>query len=274
MLKLMYITNSPEIASIAQSAGADRIFIDMEYIGKEKRQKGMDTVKNHHTVSDVKAVRKVLDKSQLLVRVNPIHENSEQEINTVINAGADIVMLPMWKSAGDVEKFADIVGDRAKKMLLLETKEAWQCLDDVLKLGCADEIHIGLNDLRISTGKKFIFEPVADGTVESIFKIIKPYGVPCGFGGFGMPGEGLLLADLIIAEHYRLGSSMAILSRSFCDLNVFKTQEDIRKRFESGIKKIRSFEEFLQSQNADYFTARHNETMESVNKIISGDSFV
>lgn len=274
MLKLMYITNSPEIASIAQSAGADRIFIDMEYIGKEERQKGMDTVKNHHTVSDVKAVRKVLDRSQLLVRVNPIHENSEQEINTVINAGADIVMLPMWKSAGEVEKFADIVGDRAKKMLLLETKEAWQCLDDVLKLGCADEIHIGLNDLRISTGKKFIFEPVADGTVESIFKIIKPYGVPCGFGGFGMPGEGLLLADLIIAEHYRLGSSMAILSRSFCDLNVFKTQGDIRKRFESGIKKIRSFEEFLQSQNADYFAERHNETMKSVNKIISGDSFV
>lgn len=39
MLKLMYITNSPEIASIAQSAGADRIFIDMEYIGKEERQK-------------------------------------------------------------------------------------------------------------------------------------------------------------------------------------------------------------------------------------------
>ena len=67
MLKLMYITNSPEIASIAQSAGADRIFIDMEYIGKEERQKGMDTVKNHHTVSDVKAVRKVLDRSQLLV---------------------------------------------------------------------------------------------------------------------------------------------------------------------------------------------------------------
>lgn len=123
MLKLMYITNSPEIASIAQSAGADRIFIDMEYIGKEERQKGMDTVKNHHTVSDVKAVRKVLDRSQLLVRVNPIHENSEQEINTVINAGADIVMLPMWKSAGEVEKFADIVGDRAKKCCFLKPRK-------------------------------------------------------------------------------------------------------------------------------------------------------
>lgn len=60
-----------------------------------------------------------------------------------------------------------------------------------------------------------------------------------------MPGEGLLLADLIIAEHYRLGSSMAILSRSFCDLNVFKTQEDIRKRFESGIKRSEVLKNFF-----------------------------
>ena len=33
-LKLMYITNKPEIAQIAQDAGVDRILIDMEYIGK------------------------------------------------------------------------------------------------------------------------------------------------------------------------------------------------------------------------------------------------
>lgn len=274
MLKLMFITNSPQIALVAQNAGTDRIFIDMEYIGKEERQKGMNTVKNHHTVSDVKSVRKVLDKSQLLVRINPIHEKSEQEINSVIDAGADIIMLPMWKSVLDVEEFADIVGTRAKKMLLLETKEACNCLEDVLKLECADEIHIGLNDLRISTGKKFIFEPVADGTVENILNIVKPYGVPCGFGGFGMPGEGLLPADLIIAEHYRLGSSMAILSRSFCDLNVFKTEEEIKSRFESGVRKIRDYENFLRLQNAEYFVSKHNETKARVSEIISGDSFV
>ena len=46
----MYITNDPEIAQIAQDAETDRIFVDMEYIGKEKRQKGMNTVKNHHTI--------------------------------------------------------------------------------------------------------------------------------------------------------------------------------------------------------------------------------
>ena len=30
MLKLMYITNRPEIALIAEEAGVDRIFIDLE----------------------------------------------------------------------------------------------------------------------------------------------------------------------------------------------------------------------------------------------------
>lgn len=39
-LSLMYITNKPQIAEIAESAGVDRIFVDMEYIGKADRQGG------------------------------------------------------------------------------------------------------------------------------------------------------------------------------------------------------------------------------------------
>ena len=37
-LKLMYITNNPDVARIAEEAGVDRIFVDMEYIGKADRQ--------------------------------------------------------------------------------------------------------------------------------------------------------------------------------------------------------------------------------------------
>lgn len=37
-LKLMYITNSEDVAHIAEEAGVDRIFVDMEYIGKTDRQ--------------------------------------------------------------------------------------------------------------------------------------------------------------------------------------------------------------------------------------------
>ena len=71
-LKLMYITNRPDVALIAEQNGVDRIFVDMEYIGKAERQGNLDTVKNHHTIQDVSALRKVLMQSELLVRVNPI----------------------------------------------------------------------------------------------------------------------------------------------------------------------------------------------------------
>ena len=59
MLKLMYITNNPEIARIAEDAGVDRIFVDLEHIGKTDRQGGMDTVQSHHTIEDVKEIRNV-----------------------------------------------------------------------------------------------------------------------------------------------------------------------------------------------------------------------
>ena len=49
-LKLMYITNNPDIALVAEAAGVDRIFVDMEHIGKSRRQGGMDTVQNCHTL--------------------------------------------------------------------------------------------------------------------------------------------------------------------------------------------------------------------------------
>ena len=39
MLKLMYITNRPEIAKIVEDAGVERVFIDMEFIGKSVRFK-------------------------------------------------------------------------------------------------------------------------------------------------------------------------------------------------------------------------------------------
>ena len=46
----MYITKRPEITLIAEPSGVNRLFVDMEYIGKADRQDGQDSVKNHHTV--------------------------------------------------------------------------------------------------------------------------------------------------------------------------------------------------------------------------------
>ena len=51
MIKLMYITNNPTIAEIADSAGVDRVFIDLEVVGKAERQGGMVRVQFLHSMS-------------------------------------------------------------------------------------------------------------------------------------------------------------------------------------------------------------------------------
>lgn len=168
-LSLMYITNKPQIAEIAESAGVDRIFVDMEYIGKADRQGGMDTVQNHHTLEDVKTIAQTIKKAKLLVRINPIHEkskdyiSSEEEIDRAIKNGADILMLPYFKTVREVETFLRFVNGRVKTMLLLETPEAVGVVDDILKLKGIDEIFVGLNDLSLGYGKKFMFELLRDG---------------------------------------------------------------------------------------------------------------
>ena len=65
-LKLMYITNRTDVMEIAEKYGIDRIFIDMETLGKESRQPNMDTVKSSHTLQDIKNARKVLKKTEIL----------------------------------------------------------------------------------------------------------------------------------------------------------------------------------------------------------------
>ena len=68
-LKLMYITNDPAVAQIAESAGVDRIFLDMEYIGKGERQKGMDTVPVSYTHLDVYKRQYLPSRSEIDKRI-------------------------------------------------------------------------------------------------------------------------------------------------------------------------------------------------------------
>ena len=247
-LKLMYITNRPEIAQIAETAGVDRIFIDLEYIGKSDRQDGMDTVQSHHTLDDVKRVSEAITTAELLVRVNPIHDetdeyvSSEEEIGTAIDNGANIVMLPFFKTVDEVKRFLSAVRGRAKTMLLLETPEAVEIVDDLLCLEGIDSIHIGLNDLSLGYGMKFMFELLTDGTVERLCAKFREKNIPHGFGGSASLGKGTVPAEMIIKEHYRLGSTCAILSRSFCNVDKINHMGIISSTFVNGIREIREFE--------------------------------
>ena len=262
-LKFMYITNQPEIAMIAQKYGVDRIWIDLEVKGKEERQKNLNSVKSHHKMSDIASVKQVLKTSELLVRINPWDNESEEEVNAVIDLGADIIMLPMWKTVTEVQNFTKAVKNRAKVVLLLETKEAVECLDEVLNLSGIDEIHIGLNDLHLSYGMTFMFELLADGTVEDIVKKIHALDIPYGFGGVACIGQGELPAENIIIEHYRLGST-----RAFCNTDQICEQKKLDRLFCTEIKKIRELEQIVKSYDNNMFEKNRRHVVNIVEQIV------
>lgn len=252
----MYITNDVDDASLAEKSGVDWIFVDLEINGKEDRQGHLDTVISYHSITDVKKIKSVLTTSKLLVRVNPIYCKSQEEINTVIDDGADIVMLPFFKESSEVEKFVEMINGRASVCLLLETKEAVNNLDEILSIKGIDYIHIGLNDLHLSYELNFMFELLSLGIVENIVNKIKAYDIEYGFGGIANLGKGELNSELILNEHLRLGSTMTILSRSFSAVDRCPISKDSIKesKFYEGVKAIRDFMNTSKEKSPDFFS--------------------
>lgn len=277
-LQLMYITNNPTIATIAERAGVDWVFLDMEFIGKDSRQGGLDTVQNHHTVKDIVTIRHSVKKASVLVRVNPIHEasqdypSSKEEIESAIEAGADIIMLPFFKRVDEVKSFIRIVDGRAKTLLLLETVEAAEEIDKILEVPGIDMIHLGLNDMHLELGMKFMFELLANGTVEKLGEKIKAKGIPFGFGGIATLDGGALPGAMILKEHVRLGSSMVIVSRSFCNTEIVTDLDEIRRVFDKGISELRALEKEALKADAAYFEENRRAVIAAVNKI-AGTSY-
>ena len=271
-IKLMYITNRPEIAEIAESVGVDRIFVDMEYIGKEERQPG-DTVKSYHTFEDISIIRRTITKAELLVRINPVHKKSdlyygtEREIDEAIERGADIIMLPYFKTVEEARYFVSCVGGRTKTMLLVETPEAVDIIDEILELDGVDEIYIGLNDLSLGYKKKFMFEVLADGTVEKLCLKIRKKGIPYGFGGLASLEKGMIPGKMVLKEHYRLGSTSVILSRSFCNPERITDLEAISVIFNSEVKRIREYEDRCE-EHAKYFHQNREEIITAIADIV------
>lgn len=268
-LKLIYITNDPEIALIAESNGVDKIMVDLETLGKEERQKNMNTVKSNHSVDDIYKLSKVLTKSELMVRINPWNDYSKTEIDQVIAAGAERIMLPMWKCKEEVDAFYKSINGRVSATLLLETKEAVNSLDKVLENPLVDEIHIGLNDLHLSYNMTFMFEPLSNGLVETLCQKCKSKGIKYGFGGIARIGEGTLPAEMIVMEHYRLCSTAVILSRSFCNADKIGDKKTFQKIFSQNVAHLREYENQLKTKTIFDFEENKNTIKYCVDKIVS-----
>lgn len=266
-MKYFYITNKPEIAKICDENGVIP-WIDLEVLGKEERQKGMNTVKSNHSIEDVYTIKQVLKNMPLMVRVNPLNPNSENEINSIIEKGADIVMLPMFKNKTEVETFINHVNKRAKVMLLFETKESVDNIESILNVNGIDYVHIGLNDLHLLYGLSFMFELISNGTVEKICEIFEKHNLEYGFGGIAKLGYGDIPAEFIISEHRRLCSKAVILSRSFCNYDLCTSLEEFENTFIKELKNIECFWKANKFFSKLYFEKNKEILNVIINKIV------
>jgi hypothetical protein len=228
-MELSLITNNAAQAALAEEAGIDRIFIDLERRGKAERQRDRGLFLSDHCLGDIVKIRNVLHRTKLIVRVDPLHCDSEVQINNVIDAGADFVMLPYFHHLDQASKFLDLVGNRVASVLLVETCAAADKLVELTQLTGVTEIHIGLNDLCLSYGKPFLYDLIADGTIDRLCGILRSSTLPFGFGGIAsLRSRGLPIPpDLILAYQVCQGANRGLLSRSFRNVASCFWEKDI-----------------------------------------------
>lgn len=215
MLELIQITNDPAFAKRCDALGGFRLWVDLERLGKAERQAGRNTFISVHSLDDVGRIKAVLRNSPLMVRVNPLNEGTRDEINAVLAQGADQLMLPMFTEAEQLCEFARLVSGRVPIVALFETAAALACLEECLGTPGLAEVYVGLNDLHLSLGHRFMFEPLALGLVDRVAEAAARRSLRFGFGGVARMDEGLLRGRDVLAEHVRLRSSAVILSRTF-----------------------------------------------------------
>ena len=239
-MRLMLISNKEDIAAYAQDSGIDTIFIDLEKLGKEKRQKQFNTVINHHDVADIAPVRKVLDKSELMVRVNPFNADSKREVEEVLSYEPDCLMLPMFETVDEVRRFRDLINDRALVRPLIETPSALLVADKLAELDGINSYHFGLNDLHIAFGDTFTFDPLRHNRLDAAISAFNLKGVEFGIGGMARLSEGDVTGAEVLADGLGRNSKAVILSRTFhrnaVNLQELKSSLDLPKE----IQKIRT----------------------------------
>jgi hypothetical protein len=208
---LLLFEKDPARARLASEAGVAGFVLDWEQRGKAARQVGEGLEENADTPADVQAVRAATTQ-RVLCRVNPVWEGTPGELDLAIDAGADLILLPMVRSPREVGEALSIVKDRARVGILVETATAVDRARD-LALYPLDLVYVGLNDLRLER-KTRLFAPLGDGTLDRVRDAF--HAVPFGFGGLTVVDGGAPLpCRLLLSEMARLRCDYAFLRRSW-----------------------------------------------------------
>lgn len=215
--RLTLITSDPVLAARADRSGINRVGVDLERLGKAGRQSGQDTRLSDHNMEDLAAIGATLDTAELFVQLNPINANTPHEIESVLGCGAEVLMLPFFRTADEVDTFIRLVNGRAYVVILLETASAAVRIREILAVPGVHEVMVGLNDLRLELGVKSHFEVLASPLLDALASEVHRADLAFSVGGVGRPDDLSLpvSADLVLAQFPRLGATGAWVSRSF-----------------------------------------------------------
>jgi hypothetical protein len=216
-LLLWLISGDCALARIAPKVGIERILVDLERLGKAERQKGKQLFLSDYGWDDIAALRPVLPKACLFVRLDPLHDGSRAQVEQAIALDVDGIMLPYFHDADTVLRFAELVAGRAPVVPLVETLGAVRSLPVLLRSGVIEEFHVGLNDLALDMGLNSLQQLWGHPILDEVAAAAADAGIPFGIGGATDPRLSGLPIDpvFVIAEQRRLQSTRALLGRSF-----------------------------------------------------------
>jgi hypothetical protein len=194
------------------------VVVDWEREDKARRQSGAlrrirtDTQVSLDTADDLATTRRIAPGTPVICRINGPGPATPDEVEAAVRLGADEVLVPMVRSAGDVRAVLELVGDRAQVAVMIETAGAVAAAADIGRLPIS-RAYLGLMDLALDRGTPTIFTALTDGTAERVRAALH---CPFGFGGLTLPGRGVPVpGDLLRAEMVRLGCDFSFLRRSF-----------------------------------------------------------
>lgn len=207
----LFVDDEP-LAEAAGSFGVDGVVVDLETRDKAARQSDRNTQVTASTVDDVFVLRRHTDLP-MMVRIDAVSDATPDQLDRVVRAGADEVLVPMVRTVDELDCVLDHVNGRVEVSCMVETTDVLEVLSD-LALRPVRGFYVGLNDLGIERSTRTIFDAFVDGTVDEVVARLTPS--PVGVAGLTHPEAGRPLpCRQLLDELVRLDASFTFLRRSF-----------------------------------------------------------
>ncbi|HSE12148.1 MAG TPA: hypothetical protein VLB69_05910, partial [Rudaea sp.] len=181
-----------------------------------------------------------------------------------IDAGVQAIMLPFFKTVAEAERFIRLVDERAHPVLLVETAESARLIAEICRIPGVREVHVGLNDMRLSLGWPSHFHVLVSDFLVGLCGVVLGAGLKLGVGGVGRAGDNDLPvpADLVSAQIVRLGATSALVSRSFF-------REPMPPDLNLELQKLRAWFDQCAAQPRQWHDARRAELEACIRRVFA-----